>query len=36
MPKFTDDDLIDIFGDRTNERGMDYYHEGNVTDPLKQ
>ncbi|WP_424357108.1 SWIM zinc finger family protein [Methanocella sp. MCL-LM] len=35
MPDFTDDDLIDIFGDRSYERGLDYYHSGNVTDPLK-
>lgn len=35
MPKFTDDDLIDMFGDRTYERGLDYYHGGNVSDPLK-
>ena len=34
MPKFSDDDLIDMFGDRTYERGLDYYQNGNVSDPM--
>jgi uncharacterized Zn finger protein len=34
MPGFTDDDLVAMFGDRTYERGLDYYQSGNVSDPM--